>query len=350
MKLVAGMGGQLKCPPAILDPITGKWQANPQVETYEGTGIIRRVTATAVCVVPNPSTGQLTASVQTLTVDAEQVLRQALLKIQRDDAVKVMSLEEVGEERKAGNLKGWTVIPLTPPFAMICANFKSQDVREAFQTFQNQSATIRQRACSKAERLACDHNPITRMVWEYGSLTFLYGPEDKDGNTWLTEPPFKAVPVVAWVNHTGQADMEKLLQSLAGTDDVMGIESVVRGQEVIDYEEITPEDELEDDAPRRIEEQPEEAPPVVAKVAEKVIVEEKPAPAAKEAPKETPKPAATDRTATLLAQVKKGLTMLDEAKAKAAFKAVNLPPDDLDRATMETLISLRREINSAMDA
>jgi len=132
MRLVEGMGGQLTCPPAIKDPVSGEYVENPRVVCYDGTSIIRSVTATAVCVVPNPTTGQLVASVQTITQDAEHILRQALLKIPR----------------------GWTVIPLTPPYAMICANFKDPAVRTAFSTFQDQSATIRQRACTKAERLA----------------------------------------------------------------------------------------------------------------------------------------------------------------------------------------------------
>lgn len=241
MKLVAAMGGQLTCPPTMRDPETGAARPNPIVETYPDTGIIRRVAATAVCVVPNPMTGELVASMQTIVVDTEQILRQALLNIDRDDCVKVVAQDDIDEMRAAGELRGWSVFPLAPPFAYIIANNAKKGVREALQTFMQQSATARQRACSKAERLAADHNPVTRMVWEYADLT---REVDEQGN--LLRAPYVRVPVVAWVEMRDRSAMRSMSEALAAQGKVAGIETVIE-REIIDVS-------LEDSPERLLEE------------------------------------------------------------------------------------------------
>jgi len=267
MKLVAAMGGQLACPPVMRDPLTGDPGPNPKIDTYEGMGVIRQVTATAVCVVPNPETGALIASIQAITVDAEHILRQALLKIPREDAVQVLSREDIEIERKAGKLRGWTVIPLTPPFAYIVANMGQGTVREAFQTFAQQSATIRQRSCTKAERLACDHNPITRMSWLYGDLLcdidvtgrgVVQGVKMAEcdavskGAKWVRiTPPYVDVPVVAWVEHRGQRELEAMLHGLATDGHAQGVADAVVLQVDATEEENVIDDEP-DDAPRAL--------------------------------------------------------------------------------------------------
>ena len=215
MRLVSAMGGQLVCPPAVRDPVTGAMRPNPLVETSEN-GIIRRVTATAVCVVRNPATGEYHASIQSITVDAEHILREALLKIEREEIVAILSAEDIEADRAAGKLRGKLVIPLTPPYAYLVADASKPTVREALRTFQQQSGTIRQRACSKAERLAADHNPITRRTWLGSQLTW-----PKEG------PPYAEIEVVAWVDHRGQAEMESFLEQLASQQHVEGVSTVV---------------------------------------------------------------------------------------------------------------------------
>lgn len=232
MKLVAAMSGQLVCPPVMRDPVTGERRANPIVEFYEGTGLIRSVTATAVCVAPNPTTGEFHASVQSITIDAEHILRQALLKVAEDrtDAVRVLSKDDVDAERAEGKLKEWGVFPLAPPYGYLCANFANPAVRQALVTFQHQSGTIRQRACSKAERLAADHNPITRKSWRFGDLV-----RNNNG------APYVEVPVVAWVTHRGLDEMREMLATLATEGQHESVASVVFADNSDDDTE-TPDD------------------------------------------------------------------------------------------------------------
>lgn len=241
MKLVDAMGGQLGCPPAIRNPETGKMEANPQVETYPGTGIIRFVKAAAVCIVPNPQTGQLVASTQTIVVDAEHELRQALLKINREECVRILSDEDVAEEKAAGKLKGWAVFPLTPPYANICANMAQGGVREVLQTFQNLSKTIRQRACSKAERLVCDHNPVTRRTWAFGELGT---PLNDEGQR--CGPLFMDVPVVAWVQEHDRRRLQRIINQLAQTGASDAVAQMVDGG-VMDAEFDEAEQEMDND-------------------------------------------------------------------------------------------------------
>jgi hypothetical protein len=230
LKLIAAMGGQLQVPPTMRDPQTGEIRPNPVVEYLPGTGIIRRVTATAVCLARDFTTGEWHASIQTITVDAEHILRQALMKLTRDDEVRLMSDEEYEQER--AELKHWIRIPLLPPFANIVCNMKASGVREAWKTYGEQAATIRQRACSKAERLAADHNPVTRMTWFYGQLR-----RPDEG------APYIEVPVVAWVQHQGRQEMDRMLQALATEGKYGTVSDVVVGDQVDTANDADPVDD-----------------------------------------------------------------------------------------------------------
>lgn len=244
MALVHAAGGHLTCPPAVRDVVSGDMRPNPFVETYPDTGIVRRVTATAVCAVPHPITGEWVVSNQTVVQDAEAVLHQALLKIAREDAVRTMSWEDY-QEGKGGDLKGWVAFPLMPPFVYIVANMRNPAVIGAFQTFREQATTIRQRACSKAERLAADHNPVTRKVWLYGTLQF-----DHDTTGELLRPPYVDVDCVAWVKHEGREAAERFIRALAEHQAVDGVGQMLVGEPVpVAGDDEGPEDDVEIDVP-----------------------------------------------------------------------------------------------------
>lgn len=253
MKLVAAMGGHLVCPPAVRDPSTGEVRPNPLVETIEGTGKIRRVTATAVCAVRNPVTGDPVVSTQTIVVDVETVLRQALLKmLEREDLARMVHRDDWPELRKT-ELKGWISYRFDAEH-LIAADPRKAGVRDALATFEQQSATARQRACSKAERLAADHNPITRMSWEYGQLRRPTG----------GGPPYTEVSVVAWVEH-GDDELSAFMGKLGGRSPASAVLDVVEQESEVAY--ITDGGERIDDD---IEEQREDDREVVEVTAEPV--------------------------------------------------------------------------------
>lgn len=245
MKLVAAMGGDLLCPPVTRDPVSGQPVANPQVVCYPGTDLIKSVRATAVCVVPNPQTGKLHPSVQTITLDAEFVLRQALLKIEQEEVVRLLSQEDVDAEKAAGKLVGWTVYPVTPPHVFLAANLRKAGVRDAIQTLQNLSGTIRQRACSKAERLAADHNPVLRWTTTYGDLLRdlevdgrrVDGVAIADTDTvtanakkWaVVSPVYAEFECISWVRHEDRSEVDAMLARLATEHTASGTAAVVIG-------------------------------------------------------------------------------------------------------------------------
>jgi len=325
MKLVEAIGGTLTCPPTIrdldqVDPVTGvaPLVANPRVEYYPGTSLIRHVKATAVCITRNPESSTLTASVQTITQDAEHILRQALLGDkdldERTDVMQILSDDDVDADKKDGKLRGWAVIPLTPPYANICANMGSPAVRECFSTFQNQSATIRQRACSKAERLAADHNPVTRKTWVYGDLlqdVFIQGEGKVEGvkiaerdevvgdKKWkVVSPAYIDIATVTWVERRGQAELEEMVEMLASASEVDGVDQIIRGDVVditreVDFEEAAPEsrqltEDLEEDLPNGApdEQKPEPVPveTTAAEAPKKAAKKPEPAPEPKPEP------------------------------------------------------------------
>lgn len=266
MKLVAGAGGLLGCPPTTRDPITGEVCANPRVEYYGNTGVVRSVTATAVCVVRNPATGAPIPSRATIMLDCEHIFRQALLKLgTRDDAVRYMTREDY-EEGKRGELKGWAFLDMGPIGAAY--NMRVPAVMEAYQTFINQGATARQRTMSKAERLACDHNAGTRMTWEKGMLT-----PHPDGG-----PSFVDVSVVAWVEERDAAAMEAFMADVASSlnDGVESVYELDEGDEEID-EDVDPADAAaaRAQAYRALPDHGEPAP-LVEQPKEKVLVKPEP--------------------------------------------------------------------------
>lgn len=248
MRLVAGMGGQLVCPSTVVDPEAGNVRPNPLVETYAGTGIVKRVTATAICAVRHPQTMEWCVSTGTSVQDAEGSLRQTLAKIEREDCVKFLSAEDIEAERTEGSFRGWAAIPYGVETLggqlYLCCNMAKSSVREAFQTFQNLALTIRQRAMSKAERLAADHNPLTRMVMEYGSLKF---PRDEKGD--LIGAPYCDVPVVAWVEHRERKALEGWIRSLADLGRADAVDHVIAAPPVVETEGEAIDGEEEETAP-----------------------------------------------------------------------------------------------------
>jgi len=217
MKLVDAMGGTLNCPPAMRDPVTQKWRANPIIDRYED-GVIKSIEATGVCAVRNSRTGEMTVSVQTIRFDAVHVLRQKLLNVstERQDVVKILSKDDIDEMRAdpAKPLRGWSIYPLAPPFTYIVANNAKAEVRDAQRDHNNLVATATQRACSKAERLAAAHNPAVRKTWLYGALKY---PRDAEGNA--TGPRYVEIPVVTWIEHREHGDMAEWLDRLARNED-----------------------------------------------------------------------------------------------------------------------------------
>lgn len=244
MHIVHAMGGQLTCPPVVRDPVTGQARANPYVEFYPGTSIVRSVTATAVCAVRNPVTGAWHVSVQTVTQDAEHMLRQKLMNMERDDLVRYFSnQQDLDEERASGAVKGWYTMPLGAG-VILAANLKMGGVREAIRDFQNAGQTLRQRACSKAERLAADHNPVTRRVWTYGELKRQMA-QGSDG-PYEAGPRYVEVTCVAWVDHRDQRAMEAFVASLAAHEEVDGVAELVSGEhndDLSDGVDVDPEPE-----------------------------------------------------------------------------------------------------------
>lgn len=244
MKIVHAMGGQLTCPPVVRDPVTGQPRANPYVEFYPGTSIVRSVTATAVCAVRNPVTGAWHVSVQTVTQDAEHMLRQKLMNMERDDLVRYLTAEEWDAEKAAGKAGGWYPLQLGAGIVLV-ANLKAGGVRDAIRDFQNAGQTLRQRACSKAERLAADHNPVTRRVWTYEQLRRVTT-RGEDGKVVDVGPRYVEVTCVAWVDHRDQRAMEAFVASLAAHEEVDGVAELVSGEHSDDLSEgvdVDPEPE-----------------------------------------------------------------------------------------------------------
>lgn len=242
MALVHAMGGQLMCPLTVRDPVTGQMRANPHVEYYPGTSIVRSVTATAVCAVRNPATGGLHVSVQTVTQDAEHMLRQKLMNMERDDLVRYMSCDEWEAEKAAGKAAGWYPVQLGAGIVLV-ANLRMAGVRDAIRDFQNAGQTLRQRACSKAERLAADHNAVTRRVWQYSQLRSQMA-QGAQG-PYEAGPRYVDVPCVAWVENHNQRELEAFMASLASCEQVSGVDELVNNFNT-DDNDGEPDDDLEE--------------------------------------------------------------------------------------------------------
>ena len=266
MPLVAALGGTLVVPPAVRDPVTGHMVANPVIEYEPGTSVIRSAKATAVCIAKD-AMGNTHASVQTIVVDAELQFRQAILKCaERDDVMEILSEEDLAADKAAGKLRGKIVRPFMGGYYLV-ANMKSPVVVEAVRTYNNLGAKIRQTVCSKAERLACDHNPVTRKTWVYGELL----QDVREKNTWeilqvrvadgvrdgweALGPPYAEIEVASWSESRGQAALDEFVQALASQQHVEGVESVVVGS-VVDAEVSEIDEEPDGDEPKMIAENP----------------------------------------------------------------------------------------------
>ena len=362
MLLAAAMGATLMVPPSVKDPVTGQQVANPQVEYVANSSVIRSVKATAVCVARD-AFGKFHASIQSITVDSESVLRQALLKLEREELVQYLSEEEVAADKAEGKLRGWVVVPFMPGYSL-AGKASAAPVREALQTYNNLSTTIRQRACTKAERLACDHNPVFRMAWTYGDL--LIDVKGRDGKIRVSTTldgcrdgeiqvslPYAEVNCVSWTESRDQAALQAFVDALVAQQSYEGVETTV-GASFGDDEDVDNEPD-EDDAPRQIT-QKVDAPALVipARQPEPVAVQApapEPAPVAAPAPVQAPAPAAPiNGQAVLRLQGKcKGMEaqLPPPDVAWARQKAGVAPNADLDEirdgATLERLMAALKE-------
>lgn len=328
MHIVHAMGGQLTCPPVVRDPITGQARANPYVEFYPGTSIVRSVTATAVCAVRNPVTGAWHVSVQTVTQDAEHMLRQKLMNMEREDLVRYLTAEEWDAEKASGKAGGWYPLQLGAGI-VLAANLKAGGVRDAIRDFQNAGQTLRQRACSKAERLAADHNPVTRRVWTYGELKRQMA-QGSDG-PYEAGPRYVEVNCVAWVDHRDQRAMETFVASLAAHEEVDGVAELVSGEHTDDLSDgvdVDPEPEAPQLTDRR-------EPEVIQRSVERepVKVQPEPVKAAESAPKRS----------TMRARVEKLRPEIPDELWPDMLRKARI--GDLDAADDISLQILRDEMN-----
>jgi len=326
MRIVAAMGGQLLCPPTVKDAVTGQVRPNPLVETWPD-GTVRRVTATALCAVRNPITGEWVVTVQTIVQDLETVLRQALLKMtENDDVVQIMAPDE-WETRDRDKLKGWMAVPLAG--AVLACNLKKAGVRDAWGTLLQQAATARQRTCSKAERLAADHNPITRMTWHYRDLR-------RDGAA-----AYADVNCIAWVEHTGRDEMARMLEQLATLGRAAGIDNVIDLPDE-DADSDEPEDVLDEERPQITEQV--EIEPAPARTAEPVRAEP-PKAQPKEAPLTTDELVALDKLRSQVID----LEALVTPDALRALRELHGTHDVLAMRDVAALRTYRRALSEAIE-
>ena len=353
MLLAAALGATLTIPPSVRDPVTGQPIANPQVELVPGSSVIRSVRATAVCAARD-AFGKWHASIQTITVDSESILRQALLKLDREDLVQVLSDADVQADRAEGKLRGWVVVPFMPGYSL-AGKASVGPVREALQTYNNLSATIRQRACTKAERLACDHNPVMRMAWTYGDLKIDVRRKDgtvyqsttldgyRDGEAQISLP-YVDVDCVSWTESQGQAAIDAFVQALLANQKVDGVETLLAGEAIEDGDGSVDEEIAGDDAPRQIAENPLPPAPVFAPAPVPVptaVQDPIPAPIA------APAPAAAAIDASLLKKIRELEAALPASDLAWARKEVKLAEGQDIEAAPERAQAYRRALNDA---
>lgn len=296
MALVAAMGGKLLVPPTVRDPVSGEIVANPRIKYAEGTAMIESIAATAVCLVRD-ALGNWHHSMMTVVIDAELMLRQVLVKLlAREDIVKTIPARKLQKMEDSGELDGWIVKPFLAGY-FIAGKATAGAVIEALQDQVNLSKTLRQVAHSKAERLACDHNPVLRMSWLYGELLM----EVKNHKTgqiktvkwqegwsdeWfpLTPQPFVEVDVVGWTDQRDQAQIDAFVRSISEVNE-SGIMEVL---DVSDGDIDAPADP--EDRPRQITEKVEAPALVIPRQPEPAIAA--PAPVQAPAPQPAPAPVA----------------------------------------------------------
>lgn len=289
MKEVAARGGILMCPPQI--------DGRPNPEIFPDG----RVKATAVCIVPD-NLGNKHISRMSYIQDSQLVLRQELLNIQSPDIVQVLSDEDAAADR--GALKGWLSYPLpVMPGFKIWANAQTKAVRDAIKDANNLHATVLQRAQTKAERLACDHNAAVRHVFSFDQLW--QDLIDQNGNVtrqqahlacpaghWFKGAAYAELSVVFWQQERDQAALNAMVAALKEQTEA----NLYTEGEVVESGDDGRDDDSED-APRQITEQvPVDAPALVipARQPEPVAVQApapEPAPVAAPAPVQAPAPA-----------------------------------------------------------
>lgn len=356
MLLAAAMGATLMVPATVPDPATGRPVPNPQIELVPGSSVIRSVKATAICAARDPM-GVWHISNQSITVDSESVLRQALLKIENEELVQVLSDADVQADRDAGKLRGWITVPFMPGY-QLAGRAGAKAIREALQTYNNLSATIRQRACTKAERLACDHNPVMRMSWVYGDLKI--DVEAKDGSVRQSTTldgcregerqislPYAEVDVVSWTESRGQAAIDAFVQALLASQEIDGVGSLtINAAEGLDD---APDDD-EDEAPvRQITEQI-KGPELVIPARPEPVAVEAPAPAPALAQPPAPVPAPIPAPAPVAAV--EGADPAEIARLQAECRAAEkpLPPSDLSWARSTARLSPTVDVSAIGDA
>lgn len=269
MMLVEAMGGILVVPPVVQateEDGTRKPRPNPTCHTDPRSGITYRVEATAVCLLRHPVTGQVVPSAgPTSVVDARQTLLQGLLKMtagDRQDVARMVPDDLVDELRK-GECKGWGVTPLGGGISVVY-NLSKAGVRDVVQDYLHLCGTIRQRAVSKAERLAADHHPLLRgrCSWRWDQLR-------QDGPRRYVE-----ISTVSWVETAGRFDRQAIMTSLERMGADADVQTVV--EEPIDLDLTDPDADVEPGETLRIAQEPDPIPEPAPR--EAVKVEAKPEP------------------------------------------------------------------------
>lgn len=255
MKEVAARGGILMCPPQI------DGRPNPEL-LPDG-----RVKATAVCIVRD-NLGNQHVSRMSYIQDSQLVLRQELLNIQSPEIVQILSDEEASESRAA--LKGWLSYPLpVMPGFKIWANGATKAVRDAIKDANNLHATVLQRAQTKAERLACDHNAAVRHVFtfdqlwqdlidENGKITRQAAHLGCPAGHWFKGAAYAEISVVFWQQERDQAALNAMIAALKEQTEA----GLYTEGEVVESGEPEAIDSDPDDAPRQIT-QNDQAPALV---------------------------------------------------------------------------------------
>lgn len=353
MALVAAMGGKLMVPPTVRDPVSGEIVANPRIKYAEGTAMIESISATAVCLVRD-SIGNWHHNAMTVVIDAELMLRQVLVKLlAREDIVKTIPARRLEKMEESGELDGWIVKPFLSGY-YIAGKVSAGAIIEALQDQVNQSKNIRQTACSKAERLVCDHNPVLRMSWLFGELLMelkhrktgevkIVKWQEGWSDEWfaLSPQPFVEVDVVGWTDQRDQAQIEAFVRSITELQDSTIVELLAVEEGDVDAAE--PEDGPEDRR-RQIAENLLPPAPVFAPApvpAPTAVQDPIPAPIA------APAPAAAAIDASLLKKIRELEAALPASDLAWARKEVKLAEGQDIEAAPERAQAYRRALNDA---
>lgn len=360
MLLAFAMGATLTVPPTVRNPVTGEVVANPIMEPG-------RVTAYAVCAARDGA-GVYHVSMMANTLDTTHILRQEMLNIQRPEIVKILSVSDVARKEEKGELEGWICLDFMPGYKL-CGDTKNPTIREAMKDMNNLSVTARQRAYSRAERLACDHNPVMRMSWQYQDLMQDIR-EKKTGNMhvirsigtvpdgWIkVGAPYVTVPVVAWVDNKDQRAMEQFVAALAAQQEVTPGMSFVVGDPMLDSGDDEIDNDIDEDTgtrqiaenpvpPQVIPPKPEPVPVVVAPVPSVVTVA---APVV--APVETvgaPVGKVPPEVSALHARCQGLINQLPPAEVKECFLRTEFKGEVVDCLEIGLLRRLQTELNLAL--